>query len=173
MSLAARSKGSFLTGEPVMAVQEGQCCQQTEVVGKPRVKRLCSALLSLPEYGNHWVDASSKQHVAILTSMLQFFKHPGKMGCSCFFCPQQYEAAEKYFLKIQGYFLMWVWDVCVFFLYHTVFALVQYKHTASIPFETVFVFFCGFQSSIQKRFLHPLKRSFMVWGPGQQHREGK
>lgn len=145
----------------------GQCCQQTGVVGKPRGKRLCSALLSLPEYGNHRVDASSKQHVAILTSMLQLLKHPGKMDCSCFFCPQQYEAAGKYFWKIQGYFLMRVWDLRVFFLYHTIFTLVQYKHTSSIPFETVFVFFCGFQASIQKRFLHPLKRSFVVWGPGQ------
>lgn len=121
LSMAARSKGSFLTGEPTVAVQEGQCHQQTWVVGKPRVKHLCSALLPLPGYGNHWADASSKQHLAILTRMLQLFKHPGKMDCSCFFCPQQYEAAGKYFWKIQGCFLMWVWDLCIFFLCHTIF----------------------------------------------------
>lgn len=56
---------------------------------------LCSALTC--EYGNHQAGASSKQHVAMLTSMLQFFKHPGKKDYSCFFFPQKYETAGKYF----------------------------------------------------------------------------
>lgn len=40
--MGTRSKGSFLAGEPTMTVQE-----EMWVVDKPRVKYLCSALLSL------------------------------------------------------------------------------------------------------------------------------
>lgn len=164
--MATRSKGSFLTGEPTVAVQE-----EMWVVGKPRVKCLCSALTS--GYGNHQVGASSK-HVAILTNMLQFFKHPGKIDCSCFFCPQQYETAGKYFWRILGYFLMWIWDLHIFFLYHTIFT--RFSSVKTCFFHSLWnnvCIFCGFQAAIQKRFLHPLRRSFMVWDPGQQYREGK
>lgn len=56
---------------------------------------LCSALTC--EYGNHQAGASSKQHVAMLTSMLQFFKHPGKKDYSCFFSHKNMKQLENIF----------------------------------------------------------------------------
>lgn len=66
--------------------------------------------------------------------------------------------------------------ICMhFFLYHTIFTRFGSvkTHFFHSLLNSVCIFFCGFQAAIQKRFLHPFRRSFMVWDPGQQYREGK
>lgn len=98
--MATRSKGSFLAGEPTSPVQEEQSCQQLWVVGKTRVKHLCPALLSLPDYGKHHrVGASSKQHVAILTSMFQCLSIQVKWTAAASFAHNNMKQLENNFEK--------------------------------------------------------------------------
>lgn len=94
------ARGHSLQENQTLPVQEEQSCQQLWVVGKPQVKHLCPALLSLPDYGKHHrVGASSKQHVAILTSMLQCLSIQVKWTAAASFAHNNMKQLENNFEK--------------------------------------------------------------------------